>query len=116
VSGLRWTVLALRLVAEIGLIGGLAYWGAKAGEGAVGAALAVGAPVAAALVWGLFVSPKAKRPVPRAVRVSIEIDLFVLAAVALWFVDAEAAAIALGTLGVATSLANLATEREGIPG
>lgn len=47
------------------------------------------------------------------VRVSIEIDLFVLSALALWFADAPAAAIVLGVLGIATSALHATTQRRG---
>lgn len=115
-SGLRWSILTLRFLAELGLLAGLAYWGATAGEGAMAWALGIGAPLVAAVVWGLFVSPKAKRPVSVPVRLAIEIDLFAVTAVALWLVDAAEAAIALGVSGVITSVASALTEHEGLPG
>jgi hypothetical protein len=76
--------------------------------------LGIAAPLAAAGVWGRFVAPKARRPVSLPVRLSIEIDLFVVASLALWFADARG--LALGSLGIATSILNALTEHEGIPG
>ena len=98
------------------MLAGLAYWGFTAAEGAMAWVLGIGAPVAAAAVWGLFVSPKAKRPVSLPVRLSIEIDLFVVTALALWFADARGFALALVSLGIATSVLNAVTEHEGLPG
>ena len=114
-SGLRVAVLGLRFLCELGLLAGLAYWGFHVGEGTWGFVLGIGAPLLAAGVWGLFVAPKAKRPVPLVVRLLIEIDLFVLAAVALWFVEQRALAIALAVLGIGTSLANAWQEHRGEP-
>jgi hypothetical protein len=95
---------------------GLAYWGFTAVEGARAWVLGIGAPAAAAVVWGLFVSPKARRPVSLPVRLSIEIDLFVVTGLALWFAGAPGLALALGSLGIATSVLNAVTEHEGLPG
>jgi hypothetical protein len=85
---------------------GLVYWGFTVGDGAEAWVLGIGAPAFVAVIWGTFIAPKAPRPLSIPFRVSIEIDLFVLTAVALWFADAPAAAIALGVLGVTTSLLN----------
>ncbi len=106
----------VRFLCELGLLIGLAYWGFTVGEGAASWVLGIGAPAAAAAIWGMFVAPKAKRPVSLPVRLAIESDLFVLAALALWFADAPVAGIVLGVLGVTTSALNAATEgREPIP-
>ena len=49
------------------MLGALGYWGFETGDGAATQALlGVGAPVAAAVVWGLFIAPKASHPVPQA--------------------------------------------------
>jgi hypothetical protein len=115
VNGFRASVLGLRFLCELGLLAGLAYWGFRVGEGAWGFVLGIGAPVLAAVIWGLFVAPKAKRPVPLFVRVLIEIDLFILTAILLWFAEQPTLGIALGVLGVGTSLANAWQEHRGEP-
>ena len=75
--------------------------------------LGLGAPTLAAVIWATFVSPKARRPVSMPVRISVEIDLFVLSALALWFAGAPAAAVVLGVLGITTSVVNATTVRSG---
>jgi hypothetical protein len=115
-TGLRGLILTLRFLCELGLLAGLAVWGFAVGEGLTSWILGIGAPVAAALVWGAFVAPKARRPVSTPVRLTIELGLFGAAAVALWFADAPAAAIALGVLGVATSILNALTQDRARPG
>jgi hypothetical protein len=109
VSGLRGVVLTVRFLCELGMLIGLVYWGFTVGDGAAAWVLGIGAPAIVALIWGTFIAPKATRPLSIPFRVSIEIDLFVLTAVALWFADARPAAIALGVLGVTTSLLNVVT-------
>jgi hypothetical protein len=72
------------------------YWGFVTGEGAMKWGLAVGLPVLVAIVWAVFVAPKAAARLPR------------LAKLVLGLVILEAAAVALaaaGQPGLATWLA-----------
>ena len=112
-SGLRGIVLTVRFLCELGMLVALAFWGFTAVDGALAWVLGLGAPTVASAIWATFVSPKAKRPLSMPFRVSIEIDLFVLSALALWFAGAPAAAVLLGGLGIATSALNATTERAG---
>jgi len=106
-------VLTVRFLCELGMLVALAYWGFAVVDGALAWVLGLGAPTLAAAIWATFVSPKARRPVSLPVRVSVEIDLFVLSTLALWFSGAPAAAIVLGVLGIATSALNATSERSG---
>jgi hypothetical protein len=63
--------LALRFLLELSLLAALAYSGLQ-----VNVALAVVAPLAAAAVWGLFISPRARYPLPRAWWVALQVVLF----------------------------------------
>lgn len=112
-SGFRASTLALRFLCELGMLAALMYWGFHVGDGAWGFVLGIGAPALAALVWGLFVAPKAKRPVQSIVRLSIEIDLFTVSAIALGFAGQLELALVLGVLGVGTSIVNFIQERRG---
>ena len=58
------------------MLAALAYWGFTVGDGAGAWALGVGAPLLAAIVWGAWVAPKARWPVPIPTRVAIELILF----------------------------------------
>ncbi|MGH2589267.1 MAG: YrdB family protein [Actinomycetota bacterium] len=114
-SGLRVIVLTARFLCELGILASLAFWGFTAVDGAGAWVLGLGAPALAAGIWGTFVSPKARRPLSVPFRVSVEIDLYVLSALALWFAGSLLAAIVLGVLGITTSALNAATERSGSP-
>jgi Protein of unknown function (DUF2568) len=63
--------LAARFLLELCLLAALAYAGLQ-----VGVALAVLAPLSAAIVWGLFVSPKARFPLSRPLWVGVQVVLF----------------------------------------
>jgi hypothetical protein len=114
-SGLRGIVLTVRFLCELGMLVALVYWGFTAVDGALAWVLGLGAPTLAAAIWGTFVSPKARRPLSMPFRLPVEIDLFVLSAVALWFAGAPTAAIVLSVLGITTSALNAATERSTTP-
>ena len=111
--GLRGSVLVLRFLCELGLLAGAAYAGARLGEGALAWVFAIGAPVLVAIVWGTFVSPKARRPVSTPIRLMIEIDLYVVTAIALWVADVPVVGIVLAAVGIGTSVANVLTEGAG---
>jgi hypothetical protein len=96
--------LALRFLLEMAILAALAYWGWAEHHGLWRAVLAVGLPLAAALLWGTFRVPgdpkDAPVPVPGPVRLLLELVLF---AAAVWFLaaaDQPSAAAVLGVLVV----------------
>jgi hypothetical protein len=95
--------LAIRFLLELGALAALAYWGWTQHEGLLRVVLAVGLPLAAAIMWATFAVPgdrsrsgRAPVPVPGAVRLLLELVFFASAAWALY--DA-------GTTGLAWVLA-----------
>jgi hypothetical protein len=70
--------LGLRFLLELCLLAALAYVGVQ-----VNVVLAVVFPVVAAVVWGLFVSPKARYPLSLPLWVGVQVVLFGLAAIGL---------------------------------
>jgi hypothetical protein len=66
--------LALRFALDLCLLGALAYVGLQ-----VNVVFAVLAPVAAAAVWGSFVSPKARLPLRRRAWIALQLLLFGIA-------------------------------------
>ena len=89
-------LLAARFLLELALLTGLAIGGwalPEAGWARVLFALAL--PVAAAVVWGLLVSPKAKLEAPLPLRLTVEVLLFGSAALVLWLAGLTAFAVGL---------------------
>jgi Protein of unknown function (DUF2568) len=111
VSGLRGVTLTVRFLCELAMLGALAYWGFRVGDGVGAWALALGAPLLAAVVWGALVAPKAKWPLPIPGRVVVELVLFGTAAAALVIAGQPVAAVVLGVAALATSLLNASQER-----
>ena len=76
--------LALRFLLELAALGALGYWGFWVAEnGALKVLLAVGLVTVAAVIWGMFVSPKARYRLPEWGRLALEVVLFGSAVLAL---------------------------------
>ncbi|REE88987.1 uncharacterized protein DUF2568 [Paenibacillus taihuensis] len=77
--------LLLRFLLELFALGSLAYWGWHTGNRTIWRiVLSVGAPLLAAVVWGMFVAPKASIVVPTWLQLLLEIVVMGSAAVALY--------------------------------
>jgi len=88
--------LVLRFLLELCAFGALGYWGFVVGENVfVKILLGIGAPVLAAVVWGLFVSPKAAVPLDLPLRLVPEALVFGSAAGALYATGHPELAVAL---------------------
>ena len=103
-------LLAARFVLEVALLAGLAIggWALPEAEWAK-VLLAVALPVAAAALWGLLLSPKARLITPLPLRLVIEVLLFGSAALALWVADRTAFAVVLLTLEAVVLISLLAS-------
>ena len=94
-SAVKAANLGLRLLLELAAVVAFGYWGFKVGGGTLArVALGIGLPILVAVVWGLFVAPRAVIPLPRPVTFALGLAILLLAAVAL-------AAAGRPTLGVA---------------
>lgn len=92
--------LGVRFLLEMAALAAFAYWGARVVDTPLRWALAVGAPLAMALVWGRWIAPKAPTRLEDPLRLGVEVVIFALAAIAL-------ASVGLTNLGIA--LAAVAT-------
>jgi Protein of unknown function (DUF2568) len=88
--------LGLRFLLELCLLAALAYVGLQ-----VNVIVAVVLPVVAAVVWALFVSPKARYPLSLPLWVGIQALLFGVAVVGLLVVGSVALGIVFGVAAVA---------------
>lgn len=103
-------LLTLRFLIELALLTAWAIVGWNSADAAwLQITLAVALPVLTATVWGLCVSPRARFTWPLAVRVTIELALFVGATAALWAIGYPSVAIALLGLEVAVVVALIAS-------
>ena len=65
--GMQALNLALRFLLELAALGAMAYWGWTTQEGALRVVWAVGLPLLAAALWGIFRVPHDPGPAPVAV-------------------------------------------------
>jgi hypothetical protein len=99
----------LAFLLEVLALGGLAWWGADTGRGlAAKILLGAGAPVLAAVAWGLFAAPRARFQVPLAAVLAVKVIVFGLAAVAVAAIGRPGSAIAFAVVVVInTALATI---------
>jgi len=97
--------LALRFLLELCALAATAYWGATTATGQIGrVALAVALPSLVAILWALFISPKARIPTGPFGRAFLGLVVFLIAAAALWSRDRTALAMTYGSLAVVSSV------------
>ena len=97
---LRSANLAVKFLLELAAFAALAYWGATIGHGAWAVVAAIAAPLAAVLVWGVWCAPRARRRLPTAARVPLELAVFGLAAAGLAAAGSVLLAIIFGIVVV----------------
>jgi hypothetical protein len=96
--------LVAAFLLELCALAALAVWGVYAGQGTLlKLVLGVGAPLLMAVVWGLFVAPRALVHVSPSVRMLLKVVIFAVAAFAL-LVAGHALLAAVFALAVAANL------------
>jgi hypothetical protein len=104
-AALRITNLVLRFLLELAALGAFAYWGATSRAPAgVRVALAVIAPLAIAVLWGAFISPKARFSTGRIGQAGLGLVVFIAAAAALFVRGHVALAQTFALVSVASSI------------
>lgn len=102
-EGVKGLLLAVRFGLELAALVALGYWGFETGDGTVTKiVLGLGAPLVAAVLWGLFVSPKARFQSP-ASKAVFELVVFVAAVLALVDADQTGFAIAFAVVAILDS-------------
>jgi hypothetical protein len=81
---MRYANLALRFALELAGLAAFGYWGFVVPDGLrLKVLLGLGVPVLAAVLWGLFASPKASVPLPDPAKLAFEVAWFGAAAAGL---------------------------------
>jgi hypothetical protein len=91
--------LILRFLLELFVLGALGYWGFKTGGGTVAkVGLGIGAPLVAAVVWGVFLSPRAAAPLPGFLILMLQAVVFGAAAAGLVATGHRTLALVFGVI------------------
>ncbi len=97
--------LALRFLLELCALGALGYWGFKTGGGLLAkVGLGIGAPLVAAVAWGVFVSPQAPVQLPGLLVLVLQVLVFGLAAAALVATGHQTLALVFGVIIVINAI------------
>ncbi len=76
--------LALAFLLELCMLAALGYWGFSTHQSWLSQfGLGLGAPILAAVIWGIFLSPRASVPLSTPLKFSLEVIVFGCAVVAL---------------------------------
>lgn len=104
-SILRNLNLGIRFLLELSALAAFGVWGFSA-RGHLGwrVLLAIALPLGVAIVWGLFISPKARISTGRHGQVWLGLAIFLLAAYALAHRGHPSAALAFATISTISSL------------
>ncbi|MGY1915193.1 YrdB family protein [Blastococcus sp. SYSU DS0973] len=103
-SALQGANLAARFALELSALGALAYWGLQSSASSGIRVLAgLGAPLVAAVVWGLFASPRATVQVPAPAQLAVQLAVFGVAVAALIATGRPQLAGALGVAAAANA-------------
>jgi hypothetical protein len=106
---------AIRFLAELGLLAALGYIGWRlGGTVALSVVLAAVLPLAAALVWGRWVAPRADRRLPDPSRLGVEITLFAGAFLGLLLTGSPPGAAVAGVMLWAAFLVSSPVRRRGL--
>jgi hypothetical protein len=82
---LRILNVAVRFLLELCLLAAVGYWGFKTHSGwLLKILLGIGLPILIAVLWGMFIAPKAIRPLSGASYLTVELTLLALGSVALF--------------------------------
>lgn len=101
VEGLKTANLGLSFLLELCLLAALAYWGFQLDRSLlVRVALAAGAPLLAALIWGVLFAPNSGLRLHPPWLQALQVLLFAVAALALYRADRAPLALALIVLVV----------------
>lgn len=99
----HWANLTLAFVLELCALAALGYWGFSVGGGPVArVALGLGAPLLAAVLWGLFAAPRAPVSLPL-VRLGVKFVVFGSAVVALYATGHRTLAVIFAVIVVANA-------------
>ncbi|MBS4218511.1 YrdB family protein [Bacillus sp. FJAT-49711] len=97
----KYTILFIFFLMELCALAVFSYWGFSLNSGwAVKIFFGIGAPLFAAIFWGIFLSPKAPFPVPIYARFLLQSLIFTLACTALYLSKTGKLAFIFGTIVV----------------
>jgi hypothetical protein len=90
----------LRFLLELATLAAASYWGFHEFDGAVAVLAGLGAPIAIAAVWGVWMAPRSDRRVADPARLVLEVVIFGSGVAALAAAGPTSPAVVLGAMVV----------------
>ncbi len=112
---MKSTGAALVFLAEMGMLIGFVMLGLSFGDGPLSVVLAVVMPAVVAVLWGIFLAPRAPRPLPSFVGAVCRLVLLLAGAGAAWLAGVEWLALLTAVLAIVGTILAHGTERD-VPG
>lgn len=101
----RWANEGLAFLLELAALGALCHWGFTTGRSwPVKIGLGIGAPLFAAVVWGLFAAPDATITMPLVGLLTVKALVFAAATAALYAAAKRSLAIAYGVVALINTI------------
>lgn len=97
---MKMTGGAAMVVAQFGMLVGLAWWGLLAFPGVMSWLVGIGLPVGVLILWQVFLSPNTTQAVPIPAQFAARLLLLFTGAAALWAVGVQELAIAQAILAI----------------
>ena len=90
---MKWFGGTLVFLAELAMLAGLFWWGYKNFDGYWSWLIGLSIPFFVSVIWSVSLSPKAPRPLPTPLKVTVRLALLLAGAAAWWFADQPIVAI-----------------------
>ena len=95
----QYAIISIFFLLELVMLGSFMYWGFHLDKNwLIKILFGIGSPLIVAIIWGVFIAPKASIPVSVPIRILLQIILFGSAAIALYFSEKRTLAIIFGTI------------------
>lgn len=90
---MKWLGGTLVFAAELAMFAGLFWWGYTTFEGYWGWLVGLSVPFFVSVIWSLSLSPKAPRPLPTSLKITVRLVLLLAGAATWWLADLPVVAI-----------------------
>ena len=95
----QYAIISIFFLLELAMLGSFMYWCFHLNNGwLIKILFGIGTPLIVAIIWGVFIAPKASILVSVPIRILLQTILFGSAAVALYFSEKGTLAIIFGTI------------------
>jgi hypothetical protein len=97
---MKWLGGTLVFLAELAMFAGMFWWGYSTFDGYWGWLVGLSVPFFVSVIWSLSLSPKAPRPLPTPLKITVRLVLLLAGAAAWWLADMHVIAIVTAAFAI----------------